>query len=595
MGKTTLLTCLAHDEAIRAQFVDGVLWATAGEAAPDATINLSARAQLLTWAGAVGVSQSTLASGLALTHIKQHMFEAVGNRNILLLVDDVWSEVDIDAFMMAGPNCVLVFATRNTELAQQISPRHVLSVGELSDAESLQMIEAFAPSAVGLEPKRIDELLQRLAGWPQALHFAAYQLGIASRYAQRRRIREKLDALLGAEGWDILQAIIDAIVKEMPDEAREVLYALSLFSPKPASFTETAAAEVTQASLEAFDGVMDSGLMQLHTSTGWGSAEDRYMIHQSVLDYARLKLLEKPQADVRRIQAQFARYFSEYAHVYSADHGALLIEHEHILRAATLSAEYGFDAELIKIALAVTPLLKSRGQRIEAVSLLQQAYPAAQRLSDRSACAQIANELAQCYFLMDDSTVAARWASIVETIATEHPGDATALRSLSMALDLRVRIAQQQGDDASANTYGHRAILAAQRASVQHVLDRQLMVLKEIRVTDLNLIPATDQTEQTRALKQVESLQWLQQAGQNYILSTDLPVAHACLLKALACARDSGEPSFISNTLGFLTLICCTFGEYEQAIAASTEVRPRGRWPVGSYTSMRMVTPTGRA
>ena len=576
MGKTTMLTALAHDEIVRAQFPDGVLWAVAGEARPATTVSSGVHTQLLTWASALGVTQAMLSTSPALAHLKQHMFDALGSRRVLLLVDDVWAEADINAFMMVGPNSVLVFATRSTELAQQISPRHAVPVGELSGAESLKMIEAFAPTAIEFEAKRVNELLHRLAGWPQALHIAAYQLGRAARHAQKRRIQEKLDALLGAEGWDILQAIIATIVNEMPEGAQDMLYGLSLFSPKPASFTETAAAEITQARMDAFDGVMDSGLMQLHTLTGLLSAEDRYMIHQSVMDYAHFKLLEKPEADVRRIQAQFANYFSEYAHVYAADHGALLIEHEHILRAAALSAEHGFDAALVKIALAVTPLLKSRGQRVDAMSLLQQAYPAAVRQRDIGASAQIAHELAQCYFLMDDVTSAAGWAGVVEEVAAEHLEDSTVLRCLSITLDLRVRMAQQCGNDIAAEDYGHRAMRAAQRASMQYVLDRQLLVLKEIKVSDLNLTPTGDQTEQMRGLMQVESFKWLQQAGQNYIASTDLPVAHTCLLKALACARDSGEPSFISNTLGFLTLICCTIGEYEQAIAASTDALGAG-------------------
>lgn len=562
MGKTTILTALAHDEIVRAQFPDGVLWAVAGEAG---------RTQLLTWASALGVDQAVLATSPSRTHLKQHMFDALGSRRVLLLVDEVWSEADINAFMMAGPNCVLIFATRSTELAQQISPRYAISVGELNDAEALKMIEAFAPSAIEFEAQRVSALLQRLAGWPHALHMAAYQLGRAARNAQKRRIREKLDALLGAEGWDILQAIIATVVNDMPENAQEMLYGLSLFSPKPASFTETAAAAITQANMDAFDGVMDSGLMQLHTATGLLSAEDRYMIHQSVMDYAHVKLLERSEADVRRLQAQFANYFSEYAHAYAADHGALLIEHEHILRAAALSAEHGFDAALIKIALAIAPLLKSRGQRVDAMALLQQAYPAALRQRDIAANAQIAHELAQCCFLMDDVTSAAHWAGVVEHIAAEHPEDATVLRCLSITLDLRVRMAQLCGDDIAVEDYGHRAMRAAHRASMQYVLDRQMLVLKEIKVTDLNPPPTGDQAEQMRGLMQAEYFKWLQQAGQNYIASTDLPVAHTCLLKALACARDSGEPSLVSNTLGFLTLICCTIGEYEQSIAASTE------------------------
>ena len=65
--------------------------------------------------------------------------------------------------------------------------------------------------------------------------------------------------------------------------------------------------------------------------------------------------------------------------------------------------------------------------------------------------------------------------------------------------------------------------------------------------------------------------QW-QQAGISYVKDTDLRSARNHLLGALANARQLGVPDYLVNTLGFLTLMHCTLGEFDQAIATSAEV-----------------------
>ena len=91
IGKTVLAAAAAHDPVIRAHFPDGVFWVTAGEQ-PDLA---GLQADLLSRLGVASPAPRSALEGATL--LRQALA-----RQVLLVVDDVWSAAAAQAFRVTG-------------------------------------------------------------------------------------------------------------------------------------------------------------------------------------------------------------------------------------------------------------------------------------------------------------------------------------------------------------------------------------------------------------------------------------------------------------------------------------------------------------
>src|SRR6185312_14916506 len=103
IGKTVLAAAAAHDPVVRAHFPDGVFWVTAGEA-PDLA---GLQAGLLARLGAAGPAPRSAAEGAGLLR------QTLASRQVLLVVDDVWSAAAAQAFRVTGPRGRVLYTTRD--------------------------------------------------------------------------------------------------------------------------------------------------------------------------------------------------------------------------------------------------------------------------------------------------------------------------------------------------------------------------------------------------------------------------------------------------------------------------------------------------
>jgi hypothetical protein len=103
-GKTTLAKALAHDADIHDAYFDGVLWATLGEKPESLLLVVSDLITRLTGTRPGLDTISAAASALG---------EALGDRRILLVVDDVWREQDLAWFLQGGTSTTRLITTRN--------------------------------------------------------------------------------------------------------------------------------------------------------------------------------------------------------------------------------------------------------------------------------------------------------------------------------------------------------------------------------------------------------------------------------------------------------------------------------------------------
>jgi WD40 repeat protein len=158
-GKTTMAMALCHDLRIQDAFDDGILWVTLGEN----PVNLVGKVEDLIYmlsherSGFMGID----AAGAQLA-------ELLADRDILLVVDDVWNAIHLKPFLQGGKRCARLITTRN----EDVLPTHVQSlvVDAMQSDEAMQLLGAGVEGVQRLVDERAFRLLSaRLGEWPLLL------------------------------------------------------------------------------------------------------------------------------------------------------------------------------------------------------------------------------------------------------------------------------------------------------------------------------------------------------------------------------------------------------------------------------------------
>ncbi len=384
VGKTALAVTLANDEELRAYFHDGVLWAGLG---PEPNI----QGQLRRWGRLLGLSTNEMEKLNSSEDWAIALRSAIGARKMLLIIDDAWQVEDSLAFKVGGPNCAHLVTTRFPTTAMQMRAANPITIQELDEEKSMELLRQLAPQAVAREVKKARTLVQAVGGLPLALTLMGNYLRLQAYSGQPRRIHAALEQLNSAEarlkisesrapgdrhpslspGISLsLQSIIAVTDQQLDERARAALYALSVFPAKPNSFSEEAALVIAACSTDTLDTLIDAGLLE-------GSGSDRYMLHQTIADYARLHL--KDTAATERL----IEYANAYVEAHKTDYE--LLDQENTIIQAALEAAFraGKQAELIRGVSAFAPFLLLRGNYTQAERHVQRAYEVALSHDDR--------------------------------------------------------------------------------------------------------------------------------------------------------------------------------------------------------------------
>uniref|UniRef100_UPI0035E40B8C NB-ARC domain-containing protein n=1 Tax=Thermogemmatispora sp. TaxID=1968838 RepID=UPI0035E40B8C len=345
VGKTSLAVALAHDPEVRAYFCDGILWAALGPR-PNMTGLLSR------WGALLGLPATEVASLTSLEAWARALRTAIGPRRMLLVIDDAWRIEEALALKVGGAQCAHLLTTRFAHVATEFAVEGAAAIAELGEEDSVQLLRLLAPAAVDQEPEQVRALVRAVGGLPLALTLIGNYLRKESYTGQVRRIRAALQRLRDArvrlgltesrgpvEGHSSLpgepalslQSVIAVSDEQLSPSARAALYALAVFPPKPASFSEEAALAVAACSTDDLDALVDAGLLE-------SNGGDRYLLHQVIADYARTRLEAQGE---EAIQAPFVRLM-EYAIDYAEEHRAdyELLERESAVIVAGLEAAY---------------------------------------------------------------------------------------------------------------------------------------------------------------------------------------------------------------------------------------------------------------
>src|SRR5262249_30548841 len=124
---------------------------------------------------------------------------AIGTRQMLLIIDDVWEVEQALAFKVGGPHCAHLFTSRFPGVALQFAGSGATQVKELSEQDSVRLLARLAPQVVTDEPKIAQSLAQSVGGLPLALTLIGNYLRLHAYSGQPRRLRAAIERLRSGE------------------------------------------------------------------------------------------------------------------------------------------------------------------------------------------------------------------------------------------------------------------------------------------------------------------------------------------------------------------------------------------------------------
>ncbi|MGH9754228.1 MAG: NB-ARC domain-containing protein [Blastocatellia bacterium] len=161
-GKTTLAAAICHDTRIRRTFKDGILWVTLGQ-----------NASQLTMINEISVLSRQLSgereSFTGLNEATNRLIELLGERDLLLVIDDVWNLDHLRPFLQGGPRCARLITTRNLETLP--GGVHKVKVDAMKQNEAVDLLGAGFEKRADLPAvtNELNALAERLGEWPLLL------------------------------------------------------------------------------------------------------------------------------------------------------------------------------------------------------------------------------------------------------------------------------------------------------------------------------------------------------------------------------------------------------------------------------------------
>jgi tetratricopeptide (TPR) repeat protein len=394
VGKTALAVALAHDPRVRAHFTDGVLWAGLGTQ-PDV---ITAQNQ---WATALGIDLSDEPD----VHRRlQRLSGAVGERRVLVVIDDAWDVETPKSLRLSSPHAVHLVTSRDRTIARAFAgAAQQVHVPELAPDPALALLQRLAPEACAADPVAARALVATVGELPLAIevlggYLAGHELTVFPELTPgafgklgdaRQRLALAAERLGGMPGKrETLEAVIRLSVEaleKMSPAAVAAFWALGAFAPNPATFERQAAEAVTGA---------DSGVLALLVGRNLVEAADGgLVVHQVVHDVMGVGVA----GEVRERHAQF------YLDVVKEDR-----EDWQRIEGVYPQVRYAWqgladdDARLLAFMWALRIHFNRRGMGPEQIAWAERALGCARAQHDEKTVATLLNNIGSVYSALGD-------------------------------------------------------------------------------------------------------------------------------------------------------------------------------------------------
>ncbi len=420
IGKTSLAVALAMDQQVQAHFRDGILWTALGP-------HPNVLALLARWGKLLGITPTEVEDATSRESWGQALRAAVGHCQILLIIDDAWSAEEALAFRIGGAQCAHLLTTRLPQVAFTFAQEGSIVVPELEETDGLALLAHFVPQLIEQDPEGTQTLVRRVGGLPLALtlmgkYMAAQaftgqprrlQAALAQLQDTQQRLRVSMPTPLKQRSPSLpdntplsLYATIAISDQQLSPQAHDTLCALSVFPPKPNTFSEEAALAVSQKSVEMLDALWDAGLLE-------SSGPRRYSLQQTIADYARTR------AKGSEAQQQLVYYTLEYIQAHEQDYKALELESNNILEALDTANTLHMGDAVVQGVTGLVPFMRIRGLYMQANHYLQLARNIATAMEDPIGCMTALRHLATFACLCGEYSQAENYGQQGLTLAEE--------------------------------------------------------------------------------------------------------------------------------------------------------------------------------
>ncbi|MGW5261948.1 NB-ARC domain-containing protein, partial [Microbispora sp. NPDC004025] len=231
-GKTSLAVAVCHDRRVRRYFSGGIVWATIG--------------QDRTEAGCADVIRSiceTLSADVPqmtdLTQLSHHLADLMAERGrMLLVVDDVWTGIQLEPFLAVAQRSRLLVTTRRLRTLPDGATK--VNVDAMAPEVAARLLGRNLPAMrAGLR----RQLLEVTGGWPLLMalanarlvedvnHGAQVDVAAAQAVARLRQAGPTaLDVTDSGQRETAVKATIDYSLEALPADGRERFLELGIFA-----------------------------------------------------------------------------------------------------------------------------------------------------------------------------------------------------------------------------------------------------------------------------------------------------------------------------------------------------------------------------
>jgi tetratricopeptide (TPR) repeat protein len=294
IGKTAMAVMLAHHPKVLAYFKDGVLWGGLGQ-------QPNAMRILAQWGDALGEDVSKL---ITEKERSQAIRSAIGQRCILIVIDDAWDVRNANYLRCGGPNCCHLLTTRNFQVAREFAGlAQVETLPILDEVASWQLLEALAPEVCRADTRSVQRLINMAGGLPLTLVLLGGFLAAPEHSMFEDLSQKTLQALNGlSDTIDptarlqlamerlgtlddrvvTLQQVIALSLEVLPEEIQRTFNALGTFAPKPEWFGREAAEYVAKTNTRTLAILIACNLVERISNT-------QLALHQTLADVARIE------------------------------------------------------------------------------------------------------------------------------------------------------------------------------------------------------------------------------------------------------------------------------------------------------------------
>ena len=154
-GKTTLARAICHDDLIQHAFDDGILWVTLGEKVENLTGKVDDLIYILSGKRSGASSLDTATAELV---------KLLEDRDLLIVIDDVWRAADLKPFVQGGKRCARLITTRSADVLPVEALAHRVPVDAMQPNEALQLLGTGLDNA-DAQQSRLTRLTARLGEW----------------------------------------------------------------------------------------------------------------------------------------------------------------------------------------------------------------------------------------------------------------------------------------------------------------------------------------------------------------------------------------------------------------------------------------------